>query len=73
MVHYSLTCCWIRCWYDQIADSVMDGDNEILSIQMPVLANDAEYEDYVPLYPEVIPRLKAAEAFLIEKGITEIR
>lgn len=51
----------------------MDGDNEILSIQMPVLANDAEYEDYVPLYPEVIPRLKAAEAFLIEKGITEIR
>ena len=28
-----------------------------LSIQMPVLANDAEYLDYAPLYEEVAPRV----------------
>lgn len=43
-----------------------------LSIQMPILANEAEYADYVPLYPEVPPRLKAAEAFLLEKGMQQI-
>lgn len=35
-----------------------------LSIQMPILRNEAEYAEYVPLYPEVPPRLKAAEDFL---------
>lgn len=40
-----------------------------LSIQMPILANEATYADYVPLYPEVPPRLKAAEDYLISKGI----
>lgn len=39
-----------------------------LSIQMPILANDASYAEYVPLYPEVPPRLKAAEDFLISQG-----
>ncbi len=43
-----------------------------LSIQMPILSNEAEYADYVPLYPEVPPRMKAAEDFLLEKGMTEI-
>jgi pimeloyl-ACP methyl ester carboxylesterase len=43
-----------------------------LSIQMPILANDASYEDYVPLYPEVPPRLKAAEDYLLAKGIKTI-
>jgi pimeloyl-ACP methyl ester carboxylesterase len=43
-----------------------------LSIQMPILANEAEYSDYVPLYPEVPPRMKAAEDFLLEKGMTDI-
>jgi pimeloyl-ACP methyl ester carboxylesterase len=43
-----------------------------LSIQMPILRNEAEYADYVPLYPEVPPRMKAAEDFLLEKGMTDI-
>jgi dienelactone hydrolase len=40
-----------------------------LSIQMPILDNEAEYEEYVPLYPEVPPRLRAAEAFLKDRGM----
>lgn len=43
-----------------------------LSIQMPVKANDAKYEDYIPLYPQVPGRLKAAEDFLLNKGIKQI-
>ena len=39
-----------------------------LSIQMPILRNGAEFEEYVLLYPEVPPRLKAAEQFLQQKG-----
>ena len=39
------------------------------AVQMPILHNEAEYEEYVALYPEVPPRLRAAEAFLKEKGI----
>ncbi|MDP6399631.1 MAG: DUF3530 family protein [Arenicellales bacterium] len=40
-----------------------------LSIQMPILHNEAQYEEYVALYPEVPPRLSAAEAFLKDKGM----
>jgi dienelactone hydrolase len=43
-----------------------------LSIQMPILRNGAEYAEYVPLYPEVPPRMKAAEDFLVKKGMTDI-
>lgn len=43
-----------------------------LSVQMPILNNEATYDDYVPLYPEVPARLKAAEELLLEKGIKEI-
>jgi hypothetical protein len=43
-----------------------------LSIQMPILHNEAEYAEYVPLYPEVPPRLKAAEDFLLKKGMKEL-
>jgi pimeloyl-ACP methyl ester carboxylesterase len=39
-----------------------------LSIQMPILHNDANHEEYVLLYPEVPPRLKAAEQFLKQMG-----
>ena len=38
-----------------------------LSIQMPVLANDAEYVAYAPLYDEVAPRIDAAIKYL--KGL----
>ena len=40
-----------------------------LSIQMPILHNEAQYEEYVALYPQVPPRLSAAEAFLKDRGI----
>lgn len=43
-----------------------------LSIQMPILANEASYADYVPLYPEVPPRLKAAEEYLKAQGVDQI-
>lgn len=43
-----------------------------LSIQMPILANEAEYEEYVPLYPEIAPRIDAAIAFMKEQGIKNI-
>lgn len=43
-----------------------------LSIQMPILANDAEYDEYAPLYDEVAPRIDAAIEYLKEKGISNI-
>ena len=43
-----------------------------LSIQMPILANDAEYIDYAPLYDEVAPRIDAAIKYLQSNGIKEI-
>lgn len=39
-----------------------------LSIQMPVLANDAALKDYAPLFAEVAPRIDAAVQFLREQG-----
>lgn len=39
-----------------------------LSIQMPILVNEATYEQYIPLYPEVLPRLQAAEKYLRDQG-----
>jgi len=43
-----------------------------LSIQMPVLANDAEYQEYAPLFDEVAPRLDAAVDYLKQQGIDHI-
>ncbi|MDH3342782.1 MAG: alpha/beta hydrolase family protein [Gammaproteobacteria bacterium] len=43
-----------------------------LSIQMPVLPNDAEYPEYAPLYAEVAPRINAAIAYLKEEGYKKI-
>ena len=40
-----------------------------LSLQMPILPNEAEDVAYVPLYPEVPPRLDAALAFLAERDL----
>ncbi len=39
-----------------------------LSIQMPVLANDATIKDYAPLFDETGPRIEAAVRFLHERG-----
>lgn len=43
-----------------------------LSIQMPILANDAEYPEYAPLYDEVAPRIDAAIEYLKNNGSKEI-
>ena len=43
-----------------------------LSIQMPILANDAEYLDYAPLYDEVAPRIDAAIKYLKDHGSKDI-
>ncbi len=43
-----------------------------LSIQMPILGNDAKPEDYAPLFNEVAPRINAAVALLKQKGVKNI-
>lgn len=43
-----------------------------LSIQMPILANDAEYIDYAPLYDEVAARVDAAISYLKKQGAKKI-
>jgi len=43
-----------------------------LSIQMPVLPNEAKYEDYAPLFPEVAPRIEAGIKYLQGKGLKNI-
>ena len=43
-----------------------------LSIQMPVLGNEAEYPEYAPLYDEVAPRINAAIKYLQDNGSDNI-
>ncbi|MCG6871773.1 MAG: alpha/beta hydrolase family protein [Gammaproteobacteria bacterium] len=43
-----------------------------LSLQMPVLATDAKYFDYVPVFPEAFPRIEAGIRFMKDKGIKPI-
>lgn len=43
-----------------------------LSIQMPVLPNEAEYAEYAPLYDEVAPRVDAAINYVQSKGSREV-
>jgi len=43
-----------------------------LSIQMPVLENDAGFNDYLPLMNEVAPRINAAIHYLQKAGMKKI-
>ncbi len=43
-----------------------------LSLQMPILPNEAKAADYVPLLEEVAPRIDAAIAYLNKQGIRNI-
>lgn len=43
-----------------------------LSLQLPVLGNEAEYKEYIPLFKDVAPRIKAGVDFLKAKGIKNI-
>ena len=47
-------------------------DWRTLSIQMPILPNEAEYPEYAPLYDEVAPRINAAIEYLQKNGAKEI-
>lgn len=43
-----------------------------LSVQLPVLPNEAEYKEYIPLFKEVAPRINAGITFFKTKGIKNI-
>ena len=43
-----------------------------LSIQMPILPNEAESAEYASLFPDIAPRFKAAENYLQDMGMQEI-
>ena len=43
-----------------------------LSIQAPILANEAAYHEYAAVYPGIIPRMEAAKAYLKEQGAKKI-
>jgi hypothetical protein len=43
-----------------------------LSLQMPILPNEASFKDYVPLFPEIAPRINAGIAFLKKRGVKNI-
>ena len=43
-----------------------------LSLQMPILDNDASYEDYVPLFSEVPARIQAGTEFLRQRHFKNV-
>jgi pimeloyl-ACP methyl ester carboxylesterase len=43
-----------------------------LSLQMPVLAKDASFYDYEPIFPEAIPRIEAGIRYLRRQGTRRI-
>lgn len=43
-----------------------------LSIQMPVLEKQAKYYDYIPLFPEALPRIDAAIKYVRNQGSDEV-
>ncbi|MDH3451024.1 MAG: alpha/beta hydrolase family protein [Gammaproteobacteria bacterium] len=45
---------------------------ETLSLQMPVLAKDAKYYDYVAIFPFALPRIDAGIAYLRDRGVQKI-
>lgn len=55
-----------------LRSALADAGYTTLSVQMPVLGNEARAEDYLPTYPEAAQRLAAAVAFLQAKGYPRI-
>ena len=62
--------------WQQVVQPLRVGLNEhgwnTLSIQMPILPNEAEYPEYAPLYDEVAPRIDAAIRYLKDNGSKHI-
>lgn len=62
-------------WADVIyplRDALVQHEITSLSVQMPILANDADPLDYVPLFDEVASRLNAAIDYLKDAGYNNI-
>ncbi len=62
-------------WPDVIyplREALLEADITSLSIQMPILANEATAAEYAPLYPEVPARIDAAIASLSVAGYRDI-
>ncbi|NOY66990.1 MAG: DUF3530 family protein [Gammaproteobacteria bacterium] len=62
-------------WVDVVQPLRSDLPDEgwqTIALQMPVLRNEAEYKEYVPLFSGVPPRVKAAISFLKSKGVKNI-
>ncbi len=55
-----------------LRNGLADAGYTTLSVQMPVLANDAKPEAYAPTFPEAAKRLAAAVDFLNAKGYRNI-
>lgn len=57
-------------WQDAINPlrvGLVDSGWSTLSVQMPVLEKQAKYYDYLPLFPQAIPRIEAAIAYAREQ------
>ena len=62
-------------WPDVIfplREGLLEADITSLSIQMPVLANDADSSEYLPLFPEAAARLKSAVRYLLASGYAQV-
>ncbi len=62
-------------WPDVIyplREALLEHGTTSLSIQMPILANDADNVAYAPLFEEVPARLEAAIDYLVETGFDDI-
>jgi hypothetical protein len=62
-------------WADTVAPlrvGLVEYGFSTLSLQMPVLAKDARYYDYVPIFPAAFPRIEAAIRFLREAGYERV-
>jgi pimeloyl-ACP methyl ester carboxylesterase len=62
-------------WQDTVSPlrvGLIESGWNTLSVQMPVLHKEAKYYDYVPLFPQAIPRIEAAIRYAREqlKGYT---
>lgn len=56
----------------QLRQQLPDDGYATLSIQMPVLAADAQVEDYPPTFDEAAERIRLAVSFLQDKGYAKV-
>jgi len=62
-------------WVDAVQPlrvNLVESGWSTLSLQMPVLEKSAKYYDYVPIFPEAIPRIEEGIKFLKEAGYKKI-